>query len=138
LKIYSCLSLVPQEVPFKLALRHTLRGILSKMSALPPTSQMRHHRTKATKAAKPRLNTPSKPHTQFTKLQVISTFSSDSTTPSIRLLTQSRTYIFNCGEGMQRLCQVRSRLPRYSDIFLTRLSWDVAGGLPGTDKHERS
>ena len=101
-----------------------------------PTAQMRHRRTKPAKAAKPQSNTNR--HTQFTKLQVISTFSSDSTTPSLRLLTQSRTYIFNCGEGMQRLCQVRSRLPRYSDIFLTRLNWDVAGGLPGIDKHERS
>ena len=121
-----------------MALRHSLRGILSKMPATTSTTQMRHHRTKPTKAAKPRLNALSNPHTQFTKLQVISSFSSDSTTPSIRLLTQSRTYIFNCGEGMQRLCQVKSRLPRYSDIFLTRLNWDVAGGLPGNDKHERS
>ena len=108
------------------------------MPAPLPTIQMRHHRTKPAKAAKPRLNAQPNPHTQFTKLQVISTFSSDSTTPSVRLLTQSRTYIFNCGEGMQRLCQVRSRLPRYSDIFLTRLNWDVAGGLPGNDKHERN
>ena len=32
---------------------------------------------------------------------------------------------------MQRLCQLKNSVPRSSDIFLTRLNWDVAGGLPG-------
>lgn len=47
------------------------------------------------------------------------------------VLTQTHTYVFNCGEGMQRLCQFRGRIPRNSDVFLTRVCWDVAGGLPG-------
>jgi hypothetical protein len=32
---------------------------------------------------------------------------------------------------MQRLCQLKNSVPRRSDILLTRLNWDVAGGLPG-------
>ena len=99
----------------------------------PVPSQMRSRRLKATK--KKGKSIPEQMHTRFMKLQVLSTFSSDSTTPSIRLLTQSRTYMFNCGEGIQRVAQLRGRLPRLSDIFLTRLNWDVTGGLPGIAKH---
>jgi len=70
-------------------------------------------------------------HRQFLKLQVLNTFSSDSTSPSICIHTQTKTYLFNCPEGMQRICMHRSRIPRESHLFLTRVNWDVAGGLPG-------
>ena len=53
------------------------------------------------------------------------------------LTTQNHTYVFNCGEGMQRICQSKGRVPRCSDIFLTRVCWDVAGGLPGTTMSKR-
>jgi ribonuclease BN (tRNA processing enzyme) len=75
---------------------------------------------------------PSKPHIQFQKLHVVNAFSSDTGSPSIMITTQHHTYVFNCGEGMQRLLQSNARIPKYSDIFLTRLNWDVTGGLPGT------
>jgi tRNase Z endonuclease len=70
-------------------------------------------------------------HSHFTRLQVVNTFSSETTSPSVMLHTQRHTYIFNCGEGTQRICQSRGRMPSNSDIFLTRVNWDVAGGLPG-------
>jgi hypothetical protein len=33
---------------------------------------------------------------------------------------------------MQRICQTKAKVPRISDVFLTRVAWDVVGGLPGT------
>ena len=67
-------------------------------------------------------------------MQIMSTFSSDTTTPSVMLYTQNHTYVFNCGEGMQRVCQARGRVPKHCDLFLTRINWDVVGGLPGKVK----
>jgi ribonuclease Z len=44
----------------------------------------------------------------------------------------TQRYMFNCREGTQRLCvQEKVRLGKLSNIFLTRLSWDCVGGLPG-------
>jgi len=76
-------------------------------------------------------------HPQFMNMQVVTTFSSDSTIPSVMLFTQTHAYIFNCGEGMQRLLQSKGRIPKYSDLFLTRINWDVAGGLPGMLQRKR-
>jgi tRNase Z endonuclease len=103
---------------------------------LPLRMQNRRGRAKPVKR-QTRLIDTTHLHPQFTKLQVVTTFSSDSTTPSIKIRTQSRTYVFNCGEGMQRLSQTYGQIPKQSDIFLTRLDWDVAGGLPGTKIDER-
>jgi len=44
----------------------------------------------------------------------------------------SSRYLFNCGEGMQRLCgQHGLKLANLKGIFLTRLDWSHVGGLPG-------
>lgn len=114
-----------------LALRSPLRGIFCRLapskSCAPPNA--RSTRPMTSNASK---TYPSKPHIQFQKLHVVNTFSSDTGSPSIMITTQHHTYVFNCGEGMQRLLQSNSRIPKYSDIFLTRLNWDVTGGLPGT------
>ncbi|XP_029039212.1 ribonuclease Z, mitochondrial [Osmia bicornis bicornis] len=41
-------------------------------------------------------------------------------------------YLFNCGEGTQRLCQEhRCKLSKIDHIFITNLSWRNVGGLPG-------
>lgn len=95
-----------------------------------PSSRSANRRFIRTKPARLPPTSPSN-HPQFTTMQVMTTFSSDTTIPSVMLFTQNHTYVFNCGEGMQRLCQIRGRIPKYSDIFLTRVNWDVAGGLPG-------
>uniref|UniRef100_T1GPZ9 ribonuclease Z n=1 Tax=Megaselia scalaris TaxID=36166 RepID=T1GPZ9_MEGSC len=42
------------------------------------------------------------------------------------------SYLFNCGEGTQRLAhEHRTKLARLEHIFLTRTSWSQVGGLPG-------
>src|SRR5271170_1554674 len=104
-------------------------------SAAPQTQPRLHQREIRTKPH--HHQTGSNVHHQFTKLRVINSFSSDTTSPSLMLSTQGHTYVFNCGEGMQRLCQLRNSVPRRSDILLTRLNWDVAGGLPGMTNHWR-
>ncbi|TPX43189.1 hypothetical protein SeMB42_g00246 [Synchytrium endobioticum] len=52
--------------------------------------------------------------------------------PAIILHFDSKRYMFNCGEGTQRICvETGTRLLRLKNIFLTRTSWDCVGGLPG-------
>ena len=48
-------------------------------------------------------------------------------------LQSGDSYLFNCGEGLQRFCQehglkMAGRLRR---VLLTRLTWEAIGGLPG-------
>ncbi|CAK9807553.1 Ribonuclease Z, mitochondrial [Anthophora plagiata] len=48
------------------------------------------------------------------------------------LLTDQSNYLFNCGEGTQRLSQEHHcKLSKLNDIFLTTLSWKTVGGIPG-------
>ncbi|PKC14653.1 hypothetical protein RhiirA5_409189 [Rhizophagus irregularis] len=43
-----------------------------------------------------------------------------------------KRYLFNCGEGTQRIClQNKLRLVKTKNIFLTRVNWECVGGLPG-------
>jgi ribonuclease Z len=53
-------------------------------------------------------------------------------TPTLLVFFDSKRYLFNCGEGTQRFCtEHRVRLARVDNIFITRLSWENVGGLPG-------
>lgn len=46
--------------------------------------------------------------------------------------TDQVNYVFNCGEGTQRLChEHHCKLSKIDHIFLTNLSWKNVGGLPG-------
>ena len=41
-------------------------------------------------------------------------------------------YIFNCGEGTQRIInEHKMKLTKINNIFFTRTSWKYIGGLPG-------
>ena len=54
------------------------------------------------------------------------------TTPSLLLFFDSYRYVFNVGEGFQRYCfQHRLKLGKLNDVFLTRMSTEAAGGVPG-------
>eukprot|EP00210_Caulerpa_lentillifera_P001052 g1015.t1 len=54
------------------------------------------------------------------------------TTPSILLFFDSYRYVFNIGEGFQRYCfQHRLKWGKLCDVFLTRMSTEAAGGVPG-------
>lgn len=51
---------------------------------------------------------------------------------SVYLFTDQSRYLFNCGEGTQRLAhEHKTKLARLEHIFMTRTSWQRIGGLPG-------
>jgi len=48
------------------------------------------------------------------------------------LVSESEKFIFNAGEGLQRMCmEHKVKLGKLTNILLTRLSPDTFGGLPG-------
>ena len=68
-------------------------------------------------------------------VQVLGADTGDST-PTLLVFFDSKRYLFNCGEGTQRFCtEHRVRLARVDNIFITRLSWENVGGLPGTQEN---
>eukprot|EP00794_Sanderia_malayensis_P008752 gene8751-9687_t len=53
-------------------------------------------------------------------------------TPSLFLFTDSKRYMFNCGEGVQRMCtESKVRLGKLNNIFFTQNKWTHLGGFLG-------
>jgi len=51
---------------------------------------------------------------------------------AVYLFTDQKRYLFNCGEGTERLAhENNTKLSRLEHIFMTRSSWKQSGGLPG-------
>lgn len=51
---------------------------------------------------------------------------------SLYLFTGVNSYLFNCGEGVQRLANEHKRkLSKLEHVFITRPAWSNIGGLPG-------
>ncbi|XP_014857955.1 PREDICTED: zinc phosphodiesterase ELAC protein 2 [Poecilia mexicana] len=64
-------------------------------------------------------------------VQVVGAGSRDSNA-SLYVFSEYNRYLFNCGEGTQRLMQEHKlKAARLDNIFLTRLSWENVGGLSG-------
>ena len=64
-------------------------------------------------------------------VQIVGVAGGDSI-PSLLIVTDTRRYLVNVGEGMQRFCmEHRLRLAKVDGIFLTRVSTETCGGLPG-------
>lgn len=64
-------------------------------------------------------------------LQILGTNTGDST-PCVYVFTDHAAYLFNCGEGTQRVCMTHSiRLARLQGVFATDVSAKTIGGLPG-------
>ena len=52
--------------------------------------------------------------------------------PSIVVATENSRFLFDSGEGIQRLCvEHRARIAKLEGIYLTRLCPETIGGLPG-------
>ncbi|GAB0087583.1 Ribonuclease Z [Sergentomyia squamirostris] len=50
----------------------------------------------------------------------------------VYIFTDQSRYLFNCGEGTQRLAhEHKTKLARLEHIFMTQTSWRHIGGLPG-------
>lgn len=64
-------------------------------------------------------------------IQILGTYTSD-TTPSIVVHFDSQRYLFNCGEGTQRLLSSHKiRMGKLRNIFITHMDWRHTGGIPG-------
>ncbi|XP_072298787.1 zinc phosphodiesterase ELAC protein 2 [Eucyclogobius newberryi] len=64
-------------------------------------------------------------------VQVVGSGSRDNAA-SLYVFSEFNRYLFNCGEGTQRLMQEHKlKAARLDNIFLTRLSWENVGGLSG-------
>ena len=64
-------------------------------------------------------------------LQVIGTGGGE-VPPCLFLFTDTRRYLFNCGENVQRLChEHKVKVSKLENVFVTRVTWDNLGGLPG-------
>ncbi|XP_037822795.1 ribonuclease Z, mitochondrial [Lucilia sericata] len=51
---------------------------------------------------------------------------------AVYLFTDQSRYLFNCGEGTQRLAhEHKTKLARLEQIFVTRNTWPAIGGFPG-------
>ncbi len=51
---------------------------------------------------------------------------------SLYVFTDQTRYMFNCGEGTQRLAhEHKMKLAKLEHIFVTTNAWDNTGGLPG-------
>ncbi|RVE69971.1 hypothetical protein OJAV_G00083280 [Oryzias javanicus] len=64
-------------------------------------------------------------------LQVVGAGSRDNSA-CVYVFSEFNRYLFNCGEGTQRLMQEHKlKAARLDNIFLTRMSWENLGGLSG-------
>ncbi|KAL7826657.1 hypothetical protein AOLI_G00318660 [Acnodon oligacanthus] len=86
---------------------------------------LRHVRSKEKRAHR-ELPGPSTVHAQ-----VVSAGSRESGS-ALYVFSEYNRYLFNCGEGTQRLMQEHKlKAARLDNIFLTRMSWETVGGLSG-------
>ena len=64
-------------------------------------------------------------------LQVLG-LASGEISPSFMLFFDNQSYLFNVGEGIQRLCiEHKLRLTKVKDVFITGMNADSLAGLPG-------
>ncbi|XP_073351035.1 zinc phosphodiesterase ELAC protein 2 [Pagrus major] len=87
---------------------------------------LRRVKTKENRGKKRELHGPSTVY-----LQVVGAGSRDNSA-SLYVFSEYNRYLFNCGEGTQRLMQEHKlKATQLDNIFLTRLSWQNVGGLSG-------
>ena len=56
--------------------------------------------------------------------------------PCLFLFTDSKRYLFNCVENVQRFSnEYKLRQSKLNHFFITRMTWDNVGGLPGQSLH---
>ncbi|KAM7145362.1 zinc phosphodiesterase ELAC protein 2 [Macrochelys suwanniensis] len=93
----------------------------------PPKDPLRHLRARE-KRRSSELGT-SGPSTVY--VQVVAAGSRASGT-ALYVFSEYNRYLFNCGEGVQRLMQEHKlKVSRLDNIFLTRMNWANVGGLSG-------
>uniref|UniRef100_A0A452G604 Zinc phosphodiesterase ELAC protein 2 n=1 Tax=Capra hircus TaxID=9925 RepID=A0A452G604_CAPHI len=92
----------------------------------PPKDPLRHLRTREKRG--PSWG-PGGPNTVY--LQVVAAGGRDAGA-ALYVFSEFNRYLFNCGEGVQRLMQEHKlKVSRLDNIFLTRMHWSTVGGLCG-------
>ncbi|XP_068834978.1 zinc phosphodiesterase ELAC protein 2 isoform X3 [Capricornis sumatraensis] len=92
----------------------------------PPKDPLRHLRTREKRG--PSWG-PGGPNTVY--LQVVAAGGRDAGA-ALYVFSEFNRYLFNCGEGVQRLMQEHKlKVSRLDNIFLTRMHWSNVGGLCG-------
>ncbi|XP_012868563.1 PREDICTED: zinc phosphodiesterase ELAC protein 2 [Dipodomys ordii] len=92
----------------------------------PPKDPLRHLRTREKRGASWE---PGSPNTVY--LQVVAAGGRD-VGAALYVFSEYNRYLFNCGEGIQRLMQEHKlKVARLDNIFLTRMHWANVGGLCG-------
>ncbi|XP_003791125.1 zinc phosphodiesterase ELAC protein 2 [Otolemur garnettii] len=95
----------------------------------PPKDPLRHLRTRETREKRGQLGIPGGPNTVY--LQVVASGGRD-VGAALYVFSEYNRYLFNCGEGVQRLMQEHKlKVARLDNIFLTRMHWSNVGGLSG-------
>ncbi|KAJ1767110.1 hypothetical protein LPJ74_005539 [Coemansia sp. RSA 1843] len=65
-------------------------------------------------------------------VQIVAPSTHNTRSTSVLVYFSSGRYLFNCGEGVQRLSfENKVRVSKLSAIFLSRVNWETMGGLPG-------
>ncbi|XP_054999096.1 zinc phosphodiesterase ELAC protein 2 isoform X2 [Sorex araneus] len=92
----------------------------------PPKEPPRHLRAREKRDP---AREPGGPNTAF--LQVVAAGGRDAGA-ALYVFSEHNRYLFNCGEGVQRLMQEHKlKVARLDNIFLTRMHWSNVGGLCG-------
>ncbi|XP_063484388.1 zinc phosphodiesterase ELAC protein 2 isoform X8 [Symphalangus syndactylus] len=92
----------------------------------PPKDPLRHLRTREKRGPS---GFSGGPNTVY--LQVVAAGSRD-TGAALYVFSEFNRYLFNCGEGIQRLMQEHKlKVARLDNVFLTRMHWSNVGGLSG-------
>jgi ribonuclease Z len=66
-----------------------------------------------------------------TTLKIIS-IPTEQSTASVAITCDDATYVFNTGEGCQRIIQQNKfKISKLKTILFSRIGWDCLGGLPG-------
>ncbi|XP_054564963.1 zinc phosphodiesterase ELAC protein 2 isoform X2 [Eptesicus fuscus] len=92
----------------------------------PPKDPLRHLRTREKRGSSWE---PGGPNTVY--LQVVAAGGRDAGA-ALYVFSEYNRYLFNCGEGVQRLMQEHKlKVSRLDNIFLTRMHWSNVGGLCG-------
>uniref|UniRef100_A0A8C8RQ88 Zinc phosphodiesterase ELAC protein 2 n=1 Tax=Pelusios castaneus TaxID=367368 RepID=A0A8C8RQ88_9SAUR len=103
----------------------SLLGVGRIMSGAPAVS--RHYRTREKRQASQRF--ADGPNTVY--VQVVAAGSRDAGA-ALYVFSEFNRYLFNCGEGVQRLMQEHKlKVACLDNIFVTRMNWNNVGGLSG-------
>ncbi|XP_052864541.1 ribonuclease Z, mitochondrial [Anopheles cruzii] len=128
--MYKLLHVVSNFVPRRrYSVNKKLQKVLSQLSSKMPLDPK--HIAEAQKQRLKLKQKVAKISPGIVNLQVLGCGSAG-TPASVYLFTDQTRYLFNCGEGTQRLAyEHKTKLSCLENIFMTRTSWDRIGGLPG-------